>query len=929
MEKILYAKYSNERNPAFAIRTDIHLRGDGAREVGKRACFPEGEAHVKNLEKWYHALSAQLQHTPFSMNVCTWENGRANLEYLAGQTLEEQLDDLLLKGEEEAAVSLLLSYAGQVRDALSGAAFSKTPEFRAVFGDAPLAGAFASAPVTDLDMVPANVIVQGERWVLIDYEWTFDFPIPADFVIYRAIKYYLYGNQIRASLQARDLYDMAGIGRENLRAFDEMEEHFQAYLRAGVPVLEKLYEDISPGYIPLGTDAEKRAHAHGANQRFEVFLDRGEGFSARDSYDILYEGERAVSLSVASRGNVRAIRLDPPVDDCIIWVKRAIWDAGGRRQTPKIAANGATLAPGLFAFAQEDAQIVFRGIGGDGTLSVDLLFEPGDGQGVLSQYAAARPKKQPSLSRRAARIGRKGLAYFRRNGVRKTVARGVAKLRGQAVVDYQAWLQSQRPTDQEIAALREEARPYFSRIEVGRLEEFSEILPDRYYLFLSQRAELEKGAKEQYAKAISEHPGAEIFYCDSDFRADEGEVPRPWMKPDFDDVLLPCMDYIGAGFLMAGSLVLQVWDDVRDLASARLYGLLLFGSARAKEVVHVPKVLCHETGEDGDRLAKKRAVEAFLQKQGVAASVLDGDFPGVRRIRYRQKEDALVSVMIPNCDHVADLSRCLKSIQTYGGYDNLEILILENNSKDAETAAYYEKIKQAAPGRVRVIPWEGAFDFAKINNFGARAAKGDYLLFLNNDTEMKADGCVRALLNYGMQDDVGAVGAHMDFPDGTLQHAGIIVGYGGVAGHAFEGFDEARQRQVPWIWAARQYSAVTAACMLVKKETFLALGGFCAELGVAYNDVDLCLRIRESGKKVVYTPDARLTHRESQTRGYETTGEKARRVRRETAYFCARWGDRIRAGDPCYNPNLTLEKPDFSIRRGTIRKVSFYRNIMV
>lgn len=523
----------------------------------------------------------------------------------------------------------------------------------------------------------------------------------------------------------------------------------------------------------------------------------------------------------------------------------------------------------------------------------------------------------------------KGIAYQKKNGFRALLARGWTKARQGRNPDYGEWLRQNRLDAAALEELRARHGAMIRRIRV--VERVPDaVREDLYYLFVTEGGKLEDAALALFAQAAETHPQAQMFYCDSDCFDREGRVGSPCFKPELDRYLLYSLNYIGGGFLVSGKLLQRIGPcPAYGEGEAALYGLLLACAQEAEEAVHIPQILYHGAPREMEpglhsflwnvpadlraAEAEKKTLEVHFAGHGIRAEVLDGERPGVRRIRFLHAEKPLVSVLIPNRDYVPGLSRCLQSIERLAGYENLEILILENNSAEEETFAFYERI--AARGNVRVLRWEGDFDYARINNFGAEYAAGEYLLFLNNDTEMRSEGCVSELLGYAMCADVGAVGARLCYPDGSIQHAGVILGYGGVAGHAFEGLGREKQRLVPWIAAARQYSAVTAACMMVRKDLFLSLGGFCRELKVAYNDVDLCLRIRARGKKVIYDPYAVLLHDESQTRGMELTREKAERVRREADVFCGRWRELLQAGDPCYNRNLTLDKADFSCRR--------------
>ena len=270
-------------------------------------------------------------------------------------------------------------------------------------------------------------------------------------------------------------------------------------------------------------------------------------------------------------------------------------------------------------------------------------------------------------------------------------------------------------------------------------------------------------------------------------------------------------------------------------------------------------------------------------------------------------------MIIPNKDHTADLDKCIRSLEEKNAYKNIEYIIVENNSEEKETFAYYEELEKRCP-RAKVLYWEEKrFNFPAINNFGAKHASGEYLLFLNNDTEIMNEDSIEELLGYCMRKDVGAVGARLYYEDGTIQHAGVIVGLGGVAGHAFPAYPHDAVGYFGRIVMAQDYSAVTAACIMVKKSVFEETGGFDEGFAVAFNDIDLCLKIREKGWLIVYNPYAELSHYESKSRGYEDTEEKVKRFNSEIDLFLKKWKGFLEQGDPYYNPNLTLSRGDFSL----------------
>lgn len=427
-------------------------------------------------------------------------------------------------------------------------------------------------------------------------------------------------------------------------------------------------------------------------------------------------------------------------------------------------------------------------------------------------------------------------------------------------------------------------------------------------------------------KMINEYPDADMIYSDEDkITMDGRNYFQPHFKSDFNPDLLCSMNYIC--HLLVVKRTLQQKAGMLDPAydGAQDYDFVLRCAEQAEDICHVPRVLYHwraHAASTAENPASKRyafeagmrAVQAHYDRLGIPARVVMGEYPGLYRTYYGiPTPEPLISIIIPNKDHTGDLEKCLRSIWEKSQYPNLEFIIVENNSTEEKTFAYYRMLEAARPN-VRVVRWEGEFNYSRINNFGVQYAKGEYLLFLNNDTEMRNPDCLEELLGPCLRQEVGAVGARLYYADGTIQHAGVVIGFGGIAGHAFVGSDGNDNGYFSRIICAADVSAVTAACMMVKRSVFETVGGFDEELAVAFNDIDFCLKIRSLGGLVVYNPYAEAYHYESKSRGYEDTPEKLARFHREADEFLKRWPDILQEGDPYYNPNLTLEKADFSLR---------------
>lgn len=443
-------------------------------------------------------------------------------------------------------------------------------------------------------------------------------------------------------------------------------------------------------------------------------------------------------------------------------------------------------------------------------------------------------------------------------------------------------------------------------------------------------------------RILNEKPETEFIYTDEDKTDAAGRrFFEPHFKPDYSPDLLCSMNYFCHMVLVKRALQERVGllDSAFDGAQDYDYVLRCMEHTTPERTVHIPKILyhwrCHgeSTAENPESKryafdAGRRAIQAHYDRLGIPAKAIDGEYAGMYHSNYEIQGEPLISILIPNKDHIADLRKCIASIEEKSDYRNYEYVIIENNSTEEETFAGYREL-QAENSKVRVVYydriqnaegiWEPIlqkreFNYSAINNFGAEHAKGEYYLLLNNDTEIINPDCLRQLLGYCQRPDVGIVGAQLYYEDDTIQHAGVVLGFGGIAGHTFIGEKRGDNGYFSRIICAQNYSAVTAACMMVKASAFKEVGGMSTELKVAFNDIDFCMKIRRAGYLIVYNPRAQLYHYESKSRGLENTQEKIERFNREMACFLDRWGDQVKEGDPYYNPNLTLDKANFSLK---------------
>ena len=446
-----------------------------------------------------------------------------------------------------------------------------------------------------------------------------------------------------------------------------------------------------------------------------------------------------------------------------------------------------------------------------------------------------------------------------------------------------------------------------------------------YIAFADHDDLLTPDALFECVKVLNQDRSVEAIYSDEDKVTMDGkEYFEPHFKTDFNIELLCSMNYICHLYVVSKQIIDKIGVLNKEYDGAQDYDFVLRSVEVAQKVYHIPRVLYHwrahkdSTAENPESKmyafeAGARAIQAHYNRVGIKAKVHQGEYLGLYKTEHIIDAKPMISIIIPNKDHIDDLEKCINSIERKSHYENYEYIIIENNSEEEKTFEYYQKV-EAENSKVHVVYWKDEFNYSAINNFGVKYAKGDYLLFLNNDTEIINDNCLEELVGYCMHEGVGAVGARLYYSDNTIQHAGVIVGFGGIAGHAFLGLDRSANGYFSRIICAQDLSAVTAACMMVKKEVFEEIGGFDTDLKVAFNDVDLCMKIRTAGYRIVYNPYAELYHYESKSRGLEDTPEKVERFNGEIATFAQKWPEILKHGDPYYNPNLSMERGDFGLK---------------
>ncbi|EGO2587437.1 glycosyltransferase family 2 protein [Enterococcus faecalis] len=506
----------------------------------------------------------------------------------------------------------------------------------------------------------------------------------------------------------------------------------------------------------------------------------------------------------------------------------------------------------------------------------------------------------------------------------------------QVYTNWELCMADDASTDPNVKKILTEYQQLDERIRVvfreqnGHISEATNsalaIATGEFVALLDNDDELAINAFYEVVKVLNENPELDLIYSDEDKIDMDGNRSDPAFKPDWSPDLLLGTNYISHLGVYRRSILEEIGGFRKGYEGSQDYDLVLrFTEKTTKErIKHIPKVLYYwrmlptstavDQGSKGYAFeAGLRAVQDALVRRGINGHATHGAANGLYDVYYGIESDKLVSIIIPTKNGYKDVQRCVSSIIEKTTYQNYEIIMADNGSTDPKMHELYAEFEQQLPGRFFVESIDIPFNFSTINNRAAKKAHGEYLLFLNNDTEVITENWLTLMVSFAQQERIGCVGAKLLYPNNTVQHAGVILGLGGVAGHGHYGYPHGDLGYFGRLAINVNYSAVTAACLLMKKADFDAVGGFEEAFTVAFNDVDLCLKVQALGRDNVWLHEAELYHFESQTRGYDDKGKKKKRFEQEKVMMEEKWGPLIE-NDPFYNPNLTRDIPNFSLR---------------
>ena len=524
------------------------------------------------------------------------------------------------------------------------------------------------------------------------------------------------------------------------------------------------------------------------------------------------------------------------------------------------------------------------------------------------------------------------------------LAQAIESVQAQVYPNWQLCIADDASTHTEVHAFLKEAAQKDARISIvlrsqnGHISESSnsalEIAKGEWVALLDHDDLLHPMALYELVNTLQSHPEAQVVFSDEDKIDEKGERFGPYFKTDYNPELMWAQNMISHLGCYKKSTLDAIGGFRKGFEGSQDYDLALRVIQRSKpyQIVHIPRVLYHWRAITGStalapnekpyaQTASRKALFEHLAALQIPASVEPApDLSYMNRVRpLLQKPDPLISLLIPTKDGIDLLKQCIQSVKQKSSYKFYEILVVNNNSLLAESHIYFDQLKREG---IRVLDYPHPFNFSAINNFAAAEARGEYLCLMNNDIEVQSSGWMEEMLSFAQLDHAGAVGARLWYPGNQgLQHCGVVVGLGGVAGHAHVGLKKNEKGYFGRPVLHHRCSAVTAACLMIKKSTYFAVGGMDEQIAVAFNDVDFCLRLGDAGYHCVYTPSAELIHHESATRGDDLSDENRNRFMGEEAFMKARWGERLNR-DPFFSPNLSFSHTDF--RMAPLSRVAPY-----
>ena len=903
--KILYVKNNSERAKAFQLKTIIYEE-DGQKYIKKEALTKEAIPHLKKMKESYRALFDAIRDPKVKVAPIVGESDNSlTFAFIEGESLERRFD----RASSQERKTLLEAYMRFVKETFQTLpyeeSFAQNPLYPTLFGKqefSTLAGEVCFKGISNIDLIFSNIIYNKDEIYLIDYEWAYEINLPVGYVIQRTLSMLQHTYAIETEVLQHTLL------------YQKMERHFvdtyvmregfyfqkHNYVKHNVPIED--YLQVKENHIKA-----QETHIGELTQHVE-----------KKEEHITELGQRIQKMDTTIKEKDNTIQ---NLGKELTYARSVVALRDRQIQSMRIKNRIKNLIKKALFLKNDPEEIA-------------LPEEPTETTNSLA-YTYTPPPYTPQIKESIASFAQKpriSIVMPVYNVDPKWLNLAIESVKHQWYDNWELCIADDKSTNEAtVNYLKSINHP---QIKVTFLETNSNIsaasnaaialCSGEYIALLDNDDELTPNALYEMVKVINEQE-ADFIYSDEDFISTEGVCSNPHYKPDFSPDLLLSHNYITHFSCFKKSLLEQVGAFNSKFDGSQDYDLFLRLTEKTDTIYHIPKVLYHwrmlESSTSANSQAKPEAIERgrvvleeTLKRRGIEAEVLHGNLHHYFRVKYAIKNNPLVSIIIPFKDKPELLEMSVTSVIEKSTYQNFEIIGISNNSQEQATFDMMLALEQK-DARVKFYEYNTEFNYADINNHAVNTyAKGEHILLLNNDIEVISKDWIESMLEHSQRKEIGCVGAKLYFPNDTIQHAGVIIGLGGYAGHSHKMYPRDNPGYFNRLNAVQNLSAVTAACLMIKKSIYQEIGGMNAvEFKVAYNDVDFCLRVREKGYLNLFTPYAQMYHHESISRGYEDTQEKIARFQTEKDALFQRHKEILTHGDPYYNPNLCHDKEDFSL----------------
>ncbi len=898
--KILYVKINSERSKEFQLKTIIYEE-NGQKYVKKEAITPEAIAHLKRMQKNYEKLTSAIINPNIKLTKIIAEtNNSLTFEFIEGESLEQQYNQAKKFGKGEAVID---RYKKLLYEGFATLPFDVdsmlTDEFKAILGDfnySQFQGKPCFKDISNIDLIFSNIIFKNDDIYLIDYEWVYNFNIPVEFSIFRALHI---PNDLHWAMEKHYVFEMVA----NKDSFLKIQEKYQ-HKRITVD------EDI------------KKKNAHIENMDL-VIADKESIILDKDRHIDNQEIEIEKSKQHTEHLNQYIHKVNQDVHE----LNHNIYELN--QHTDEL-----TNLVEYMRIKSRIKRLVKMFIPSPVWNALKSLKKPIEHEQESlplpeSNYVYLEPSLSPSIQKEIDTFEKKPLISIIMPVYNVSPAwldLAVQSIESQWYTHWELCMVDDKSTDKNTKKyLKKINHP---KIKVKFLKKNLNIsgasnaalgmTSGTYIALMDNDDTLTPDALYEVVKIINKE-GAEFIYSDEDKIEIDGTYSDPHFKPDFSPDLFLSQNYLSHLGVIKKELITKVGDFTIGLEGSQDFDLYLKVLEHTSKIVHISKVLYHwrkipgsTASEYGEKSyaqdAGRKALENAMQRRDIEATVKNGQTPGTYKVDYPIIGSPLVSIVIPFKDKPELLKTCIESILEKSSYENFEVIGISNNSTEQETFDEMQGL-QRLDERIKFYEYNVPFNYSEINNHAVRThAKGEHILFLNNDIEIISKNWIEEMLMYSQQAQNGAIGAKLYFPNDTVQHAGLVIVPKTI--HSvillYQGFSKEHYGYISKLRCVNNYSALTAACLMVKKSLFDNITGFDAQnLSVAYNDVDLCLRIAAQGHKNVWTPYCEAYHYESISRGHEKSVADVERREKEKWHLKQKHQKIFLEGDPYYNKNLT------------------------